>query len=65
MLKHNQKAAVNSIRFLLRIIDDERSLFTRFTVSNASVSIARSNNNRNLTRKDVKSDSIISKRVPK
>ena len=65
MLKHNQKAAFNSIRFLLRIIDDERSVFTRFTISNTSISIARSNDNRNVTRNDVKSDSMVSKRVPK
>ena len=49
MLKHNLKAAVNSIRFFLRIIDDERSFFTRFTINN-TVSVATSNNNCNATR---------------
>ena len=63
MLKHNLKAAVNSIQFLLRIIDDKRSFFVKFTINDLSVSVATSNNNRHVTRKDVTNDTMISETV--
>ena len=48
MLKYDPKVVVNSIRFLLGIINDERSFFIKFTVIRASLSVATSNNNRNV-----------------